>query len=69
MDLNDRFYIGFELFVFYVKIVIFIGKRCEVKFVFGDYGYVWIFVYNFYYDDLRLLGYKLMERFVILIDL
>lgn len=65
LDLNDRLYIGFETSAYYAKIASFIGKRREVKFAPGDYGYVWIFAHNPYYDDLRSLGYKPTEKFVI----
>ncbi|ADQ41898.1 transglutaminase domain-containing protein [Caldicellulosiruptor acetigenus I77R1B] len=68
LDLNDRLYIGFESSASYAKIATFIGKRREAKFAPGDYGYVWIFAHNPYYDDPRSLGYKPTERLVIPTD-
>ncbi|WPX08904.1 S-layer homology domain-containing protein [Anaerocellum danielii] len=65
LDLNDRLYIGFETSASYAQIATFIGKRREAKFAPGDYGYVWVFAHNPYYNDPRSLGYKPTERLVI----
>jgi len=65
LHLNDRLYIGFETSASYAKIATFIGKRREAKFAPGDYGYVWVFAHNPYYDDPRSLGYKPTEKLVI----
>ncbi|ADQ05809.1 transglutaminase domain protein [Caldicellulosiruptor hydrothermalis 108] len=65
LGLNDRLYIGFETSASYAKIATFIGKRREAKFAPGDYGYVWVFAHNPYYDDPRSLGYKPTEKLVI----